>query len=171
MLRIMGIDPGSRCIGWGVIEWSGQRVAYCAGGIVLPSRALCSSQRLGQIHDVFYQLVDQHQPKVVALEETFVNRSNPQSALILGQARGALMSAVGRHATPLCSYAPNVIKKALTGYGHSSKDHVMKMVILMMPQVPRQEKDDFYDALAVALCHGQHQTALAKMRVGGVGEA
>jgi len=156
VVRVMGIDPGFRCSGWGVIRWAGHNVHYEAGGLVVPNAQETIEHRLAHLYDNFHQLVASHRPDIVSLEETFVREDHPKSALSLGQARGVIMAAVGAHGLNVVSYAPNVIKKALTGYGHSDKQGMMKMIKMILPQVPSGAKSDLYDALAVALCHG-HQ--------------
>ena len=162
-VRVMGIDPGYRCSGWGIICWSGHHVSYEAGGLIVPDARLTAPQRLAHLYQEFWQRIDTHRPDVVSLEETFVREDHPKSSLSLGQARGAIMAAVGAHELNIVSYAPNAIKKALTGYGHSDKQSMMKMVKMILPQVPSEEKSDLYDALAVALCHG-HCSQLVGVR-------
>ncbi len=151
IVRIIGIDPGSRKTGWGVIDSSGHKSLHIAHGCLdvgdgdLPGRLLKILQGLTGI-------VAQYQPQEAAVEETFVNRANPGSALILGQARGAAICAVAAAALPVAEYAAAQVKVAIAGNGRAEKQqvqHMVKILLCLQDKLPA----DASDALAVALTH------------------
>lgn len=157
-MRILGIDPGSRRLGYGVIELDGSQVHYCGSGCLLPKGELLD--RLRQIDEGMTQILHQYQPQEAAIESIFVQRF-AKSALILGHARGVAMAAVARFGLPLEEYAPRLVKQAIVGKGAANKDQVQHMVKhLLSLQGALQE--DAADALAIALSHARlrsHQQA------------
>jgi crossover junction endodeoxyribonuclease RuvC len=151
-LRILGVDPGSRITGYGLIEVVGSRQRCVAHDVIrLPEGPL--EQRLLLVPTRLRGLIAEHRPDEVAMEEVFVRR-NVASALVLGQARGAALCAVAEAGLPLHEYAPASIKLAVAGSGRAEKAQVQHMVrvLLNLPQVPLE---DAADALACALCHAQ----------------
>ena len=149
-MRVLGIDPGSRATGYGVVSFSDRRVQYVASGLIR-SKDKDFFSRLGEIHSGVQQVISELNPVVMAVEDVFVSR-NASSALKLGQARGVVVAAASSAKLPIFSYAPRLIKKNLAGTGSASKEQVAFMVkaLLNLPDVP---SSDAADALAIALCH------------------
>jgi len=144
-IRIIGIDPGLRNVGWGLIEVEGSRLVYVACGSLKTDPALSLAPR---------------RPDEAAVEETFVNR-DPQSALKLGQARGIALAAPALLGLPVAEYAANVIKKTIVGVGHAEKAQIAMMVKMLLPAC-QIGSPDAADALAVAITHAQHRLARAR---------
>lgn len=157
MTRIIGIDPGLRHTGWGVIEADGQRLTYVADGAVHSDASLPLADRLLQIHRQLLEVLDLFLPDEAAVEETFVN-TDGRATLKLGQARGVVVLAPALRGIPVAEYAPNQIKKTVVGAGHAEKDQVKHMVRLLLPRAQTNTADST-DALAIAICHAQHRTA------------
>jgi len=150
-IRLLGIDPGSRITGYGIVDFSGQSLEYvCCGCIRTQGDDLAA--RLVEIHSAVQVLVTQYQPHEVAIERVFVAR-NPGSALKLGQARGAAIVAAAGLGAPLFEYSPNEIKQAITGRGHADKQQIQHMVKILLG-LTKSPATDAADALAVAICHG-----------------
>ena len=168
MLRILGIDPGSRVTGFGVIDSEGSRTAYVASGCVRV-RGDTLAERLGLIFEEVSDLVASHQPDEIAIEQVFVNR-NAASALKLGQARGAALVAGVRASRPIFEYTPAQVKQAITGKGAAAKEQIQHMVRLLL-SLPSSPPEDAADALAVALCHGHTRQTLSRMPALGGGRA
>jgi len=154
-LRILGIDPGSRVTGYGVIEVQGSRSRAVACDVI-KLREAPLEQRLLALLTGLRELIQVHRPDEVAMEQVFVKR-NVASALVLGQARGAALCAVAEAGLPLYEYAPASIKQAIAGSGRAEKPQVQRMVkvLLNLPAVP---DEDAADALACALCHAHGRT-------------
>lgn len=147
---IMGIDPGSRITGYGIIESYFSKQRYIASGSI----QLGADQfalRLARLHDALQTLIARYAPEQVAMEQVFLKR-NPSVAIKLGQARGAAMSVIGIHAIDMAEYTPREVKKAVVGYGNATKTQVQDMVVRLL-QLNKAPKVDAADALAVALCH------------------
>ncbi|HHM05342.1 MAG TPA: crossover junction endodeoxyribonuclease RuvC [Gammaproteobacteria bacterium] len=159
-VRILGIDPGSRVTGYGFIEQRGGRVAHLLSGCIR-AEGDDLPQRLGSIFTALDELVAAYQPHQVAVERVFVQR-NVDSALKLGQARGAAICAVVRHGLPVHEYTPAEIKKALVGRGAAAKEQVQHMVKTLLGH-PRPLSADAADALACALCHNNIRQTLAHL--------
>ena len=155
-IRILGIDPGSRLTGFGVLDFAGNQARYVASGTV---RSVDGDfpERLKQIFESVAAIVDEHRPQVVAVESVFMHK-NAGSALKLGQARSAALCATFSHDVEVFEYAPREIKQAVVGTGSATKEQVQHMVVslLNLQGVPAA---DAADALAAALCHG-HQRRL-----------
>jgi crossover junction endodeoxyribonuclease RuvC len=154
-VRILGIDPGSRITGYGLIEVQGSRNRCVAQGVIkLAENPL--EQRLLQLLNQLREVIGEHAPGEVAMEQVFVRR-NVASALVLGQARGAALCAVAEAGLPLHEYAPATIKQAIAGNGRAEKPQVQRMVkvLLNLSAIPAE---DAADALACALCHAQGRT-------------
>jgi crossover junction endodeoxyribonuclease RuvC len=148
-VRILGVDPGSRRTGFGVIECRGADYVHVAHGCLNVGGALMA-ERLRLIFDGLQALIGEHQPAEVAVERVFVNR-NVESALKLGQARGAALCAVPR-GLPVFEYAPRAIKLALVGSGAAEKSQVAHMISILL-RLPGRIGPDASDALAIAVCH------------------
>ena len=153
-IRILGIDPGLRNTGWGLIEAAGTRLTYVGCGSIHTDAGDSLAERLALIHRAIAKLVDDERPAEAAVEETFVNR-DPQSTLKLGQARGAALAALALMDLPVAEYAANLIKKTVVGVGHAEKAQVQMMVRRLLPGCT-VVKADAADALAVAICHAHH---------------
>jgi crossover junction endodeoxyribonuclease RuvC len=156
-VRILGVDPGSRRTGFGVIECRGADYVHVAHGCLNVGDALMT-ERLRLIFDGLQALIGEHQPAEVAVERVFVNR-NVESALKLGQARGAALCAVPR-GLPVFEYAPRAIKLALVGSGAAEKSQVAHMISTLL-RLPGRIGPDASDALAVAVCHAHSRRMLA----------
>ena len=159
-IRILGIDPGLRNTGWGVIEAAGTRLTYVGCGSIHTDAATSLAERLALIHRSIARLVDDERPAEAAVEEPFVTR-DPQSTLKLGQARGAALAALALMELPVAEYAANLIKKTVVGVGHAEKAQVQMMVKMLLP-ASQAKSPDAADALAVAICHASHRTARAR---------
>ena len=159
-IRILGIDPGLRNTGWGVIEAAGTRLTYVGCGSIHTDATTSLAERLALIHRSIARLIDDERPAEAAVEETFVNR-DPQSTLKLGQARGAALAALALMDLPVAEYAANLIKKTVVGVGHAEKAQVQMMVKMLLP-ASQAKSPDAADALAVAICHASHRTARAR---------
>ncbi len=156
-IRILGIDPGLRNTGWGVIEAQGSRLSFIASGRVRSDASLNMGERLSQLHLGLMGVIADHAPHEAAIEETFVNR-DPQSALKLGQARGVALTAPALAGLVIAEYAANLVKKTVVGAGHADKTQVQMMVRVLLP-ASGATSADAADALAVAICHAQHRGA------------
>ena len=160
MTRILGIDPGSRVTGFGVVDSDGQRSVHLASGRIVP-REGDLGERLRWLFEGIRGVVDEHGPEEVAIEDVFVAR-NAGSALKLGQARGAALLAGVLGGLPLFEYPPARVKQALTGHGRAEKGQVQHMVRLILG-LDEAMPEDVSDALAVALCHAHTRTTLARL--------
>lgn len=157
-MRILGLDPGLRQTGWGVIDVQDNRLSHVANGVVRSVDGHPLSDRLVAIHDGLADVIRTYGPAEAAAEETFVNR-NPASTLKLGQARGVSLLVAARAGLAVAEYAPNLVKKAVVGGGHAGKEQVQAMVGVLLPGAAVAGADAA-DALAVAICHAHHrQTA------------
>ncbi|MFC4160609.1 crossover junction endodeoxyribonuclease RuvC [Chitinimonas lacunae] len=152
-VRILGIDPGLRTTGFGVIDCAGQSYRYVASGCIRSGEGGLP-ERLGRLLEGIGEICRHYQPKLAAIEEVFVN-VNPQSTLLLGQARGAAISALVLAGLPVAEYTALQIKKAMVGNGHADKDQVSHMVQRLL-QLDGAPQSDAADALACALCHANH---------------
>ena len=154
-VRIIGIDPGLRNTGWGIIEAEGTRLSYVADGSVHSDADAPLATRLLQIHTQLAEILQRHAPDEAAIEETFVNK-DARATLKLGQARGAAMLAPALAGISVAEYAPNVVKKSVVGAGHAEKDQVKHMVKVLLPRAELNTADST-DALAIAICHAHHR--------------
>ncbi|MGE0846937.1 MAG: crossover junction endodeoxyribonuclease RuvC [Flavobacteriaceae bacterium] len=157
-IRIIGIDPGLRRTGWGVIEQQGNRLGFVAAGTVSVAADGALAARLVAIHDGLAAVIDALAPGEAAVEQTFVN-VNPSSTLKLGQARGVAMLVPALKGLAVAEYAPNLVKKTLVGAGHGEKQQIRMMVKVLLPRA-EFDGDDAADALAIAICHAHHRAAV-----------
>ena len=155
--RIVGLDPGLRATGWGVIDTHGNRLQYVAHGVIRTSARAQLSQRLTKLFQELLGIMEMYQPHSAAVEETFVNQ-NPGSTLKLGMARGVVLLAPAHHGVHVGEYAANRVKKAVVGVGHADKVQVASMVQRLLP-TSGMVVGDAADALAVAICHAHYGLA------------
>ena len=151
--RLIGIDPGLRRTGWGVIDASGQHLKYVADGVITSDEKKDLADRLAQLWHGLNTVIDEWRPDEAAVEETFVNK-NPASTLKLGMARGVVLLAPAERGIPVFEYATNLVKKSVVGVGHADKMQVQMMVKRLLPGA--SSGADACDALAVAICHAHH---------------
>ncbi|MBI1777234.1 MAG: crossover junction endodeoxyribonuclease RuvC [Proteobacteria bacterium] len=152
-MRLLGLDPGLRHTGWGIIDVEGNRLIYVADGVI-HAKGGEIARRLVVLHEGVLAVIARYSPDEAAVEETFVNK-NPDSTLKLGLARGVVVLAPARSGLPVSEYAPNQVKKTVVGAGHADKAQVEHMVRLLLPG-SRPSGADAADALAVAICHAHH---------------
>ena len=151
MLRILGIDPGSRATGYGVIEVSRDGLSFVACGVIKTTTSFPFAVRLNEIFDGINEVVQLHGPTVAAVEDVFMS-SNPRTALKLGQARGAAIVAAMQNGLSVSDYSPRLVKQAVAGYGQAEKSQVQQMVRVLLG-LKGKPSSDAADALAVAICH------------------
>ena len=156
--RIIGIDPGLRFTGWGVVESEGTRLRFIACGTVVSSAKAELATRLRELYTGLDEIVAGHHPDEAAVENTFVNK-DAAATLKLGQARGIAMLVPALADLPVAEYAPNAVKKAVIGVGHGDKKQIQLMVRTLLPQA-RWDSDDAADALAIAICHAHNRGAI-----------
>ena len=161
IIRLMGIDPGSRITGYGIVEMDGPRSRYIASGGIQTDSSRPVPERLKTIFESIAHLIREYQPMEVAVEQVFMHR-NPDSALKLGQARGAAICAVVVAGLPVSEYAARAIKQAVVGSGAADKTQVQRMIALLL-NLPALPQSDAADALAVAICHGHTRQTLQRL--------
>ena len=159
-MRLLGLDPGLRTTGWGIIDVDGNRLSHVADGAVRPAPGASLADRLAELYAGLELVIAAHRPDEAAVEETFVNR-NPASTLKLGQARGVVLLAPARAGLAVAEYPANLVKKSLVGAGHAAKQQVAMMVRTLLPNAA-PETADAADALAVAICHAHHRASLMR---------
>ncbi len=160
MTVILGIDPGSRCMGFGVVSLAGGRPQYLASGVVRPRTAVLA-ERLGNLLEATQELLARYAPSVMAVEDVFVAR-DPRAALRLGQARGVVIAAAAQRGIPVVEYSARSVKQAVVGGGGATKEQVQHMVVQIL-RLPDTPPADAADALGVAICHA-HAGAGASLR-------
>jgi crossover junction endodeoxyribonuclease RuvC len=161
-MRVLGLDPGLRRTGWGIIEVSDNRLRAVADGVVRSDETLSLAERLAQLHAGVAEVIRLYAPGEAAVEETFVNK-NPASTLKLGQARGVALLAPAQAGLPVAEYAPTLVKQALVGTGRAAKEQVGMMVKMLLPGC-LAATPDAADALAVAICHAHHRATLNRIK-------
>ena len=161
-MRILGIDPGSNATGFGVVDYSGGQLAHIAHGVIRPTPSAQTSERLAVIHREILKIMDEFAPQACAIEQVFV-AVNVRSALILGQARGVALAALGSGALPVHELSAREVKKALVGTGRASKAQVQAMVTRLL-DLSKFPPVDASDALAIAICQA-HAGKLASLGV------
>jgi crossover junction endodeoxyribonuclease RuvC len=159
-MRLIGLDPGLRRTGWGVIDVEGTMLRHVANGVIDSDGALDVARRLKQLHDGLAAVLERHRPEEAAVEDTFVNR-NPTSTLKLGLARGVALLVPALAGLEVAQYPPNLVKKSVVGAGHAAKEQVEVMVRTLLPGCAI-ESSDAADALAVAVCHAHHRQTLSQ---------
>lgn len=150
---ILGIDPGTHCLGFGLIQKNGGHWRHLDNGMVRPKASLPLPERLQTIYLHLSQLIEQFKPQAIALEDVFFAK-NAKSALKLGHARGVVMLVAAQYGLPVFEYPPAKIKQALSGFGQANKEQMQKMVKIHL-KLKEVAEENASDALAVALCHSQ----------------
>lgn len=151
MVRVLGIDPGSRITGYGVIEAFRGQLAFVTCGVIKTDSGAPFAHRINEIFEGINQIVQVYQPSVAAVEDVFVSK-NPRSALKLGQARGAAVVAAMQNGLAVYDYSPKLVKQSVVGYGQAEKGQIQQMMKMLL-NLPKQPSNDAADALAVAMCH------------------
>jgi crossover junction endodeoxyribonuclease RuvC len=162
-IRILGLDPGLRHTGWGVIDVNGNRLTHVADGTIHSDSRDDLPRRLCTLQEGIQAVIDAWSPDEAAVEETLAN-VNASSTLKLGMARGVALLVTARAGLPVDEYLPMLVKKSVVGNGHADKEQVQHMVKMLLPGFARSSADAA-DALAVAICHAHH--AATRRRVGG----
>ncbi len=155
IVRILGIDPGLRRTGWGVIDVIGNSLRFVGSGTVTSKADADLCDRLVALHEGLSGVMAEYAPAEAAVEQTFVNR-DAAATLKLGQARGIALLVPAQNGVSVAEYAPNAVKKTVVGAGHAEKGQIRKMVSVLLPKAVF-DTDDAADALAIALCHAQHR--------------
>jgi len=163
-IRILGLDPGLAAMGWGVIEVSGSRLGHVAHGVIATKPASGLGVRLMLLHRALVEVIQNHAPAAIAVEQAFVAR-DPQAALKIGHARAVALLAAAEAGLEIAEYAPNHIKKCVVGAGHAGKEQVQFMVKRLLPACGVTQADAA-DALAAAIAHAHSSTARNRKVVG-----
>ena len=161
-IRILGIDPGLRRTGWGLVEIAGNRLSFVASGSVATKDRAALASRLLAIYQGLCGVIEEFQPDEAAVEATFVNK-DAAATLKLGQARGIAMLVPAKSGVPVAEYAPNLVKKTIVGAGHCEKEQIRLMLRVLLPKAD-PPTHDAADALAIAVCHAHHRTS-ARLRL------
>lgn len=152
-MRLLGLDPGLRHTGWGIVDADGNRLRHVASGRVDSGEGTIA-ERLVRLHDGITEVIGRYHPDEAAVEETYVNK-NPSSTLKLGLARGVVILAPARAGLTVAEYAPSLVKKSVVGAGQAEKEQVERMVRMLLPGA-EPASADAADALAIAICHAHH---------------
>ena len=158
-IRIIGLDPGLRRTGWGVVDSDGVRLIYVASGVIVPATDDDLAYRLRALYEGVSSIIASFKPSEAAVEETFVNE-NPRSTLKLGQARGTVLLAPAMAGLKVAEYTPNLIKKSVVGSGHAEKQQIQAMIKFLLPKATFESADEA-DALAIAITHANHRASAA----------
>ncbi len=154
-MRILGIDPGSRITGYGIVDADGAALTFVACGVVKTTKNYPFTVRINEIFDGINEVVQLHAPETAAVEDVFL-ANNPKTAIKLGQARGAAIVAAMQNGLPVSDYTPRQVKQAVVGHGNAEKEQVQHMVRLLLA-LKGSPSSDAADALAVAICHANTQ--------------
>ena len=165
--RIIGIDPGLRRTGWGILDSVGTRLSFVAAGTVTSDDETSLAERLRQLHDGLTDVLRLHAPDEAAVEATFVNR-DATATLKLGQARGIALLVPAQAGLVVAEYAPNEVKKTVVGVGHAAKEQIRMMVGVLLPKA-RYDSADAADALAIAVCHAHHRGVASRLTAAAEG--
>lgn len=154
-MRVLGIDPGSETLGWGVVEGTGSKYALVEFGTVRSNSKMPFAERLLAVHAGLSDVIARHTPDVVSVEDTFY-AANVSVAIKLGQVRGVVLLLAAQNGLEIAEYAPRLIKQTIVGYGAADKNQVGEMtrILLGLRQIPKPH--DAADALAIAICHFHH---------------
>jgi crossover junction endodeoxyribonuclease RuvC len=164
-MRILGIDPGSRVTGYGLIECQGNRLRHIDNGIIATNATAPLAVRLKTIFDGVGRIITEFSPEAIAIEQVFLAK-NPLAALVLGHARGAAMVAAVNAGLPVHEYSALQVKSAVVGYGRAGKPQVQQMVRALL-NLPEIAQEDAADALGVAICHAHSRTMNQALNPGG----
>lgn len=159
-MRVIGVDPGLRRMGWGVVDTDGVRLRHVANGVCASPDAAALGERLATLFRQLDEVLALHRPDTAAVEQTFVNK-DAAGTLKLGQARGVAMLAPSLRGLEVAEYAPNAVKKAVVGVGHAQKPQIAHMIGVLLPGV-KPAGPDAADALAIAICHAYNAGANAR---------
>lgn len=164
-MLILGIDPGIAIVGYGLIRYENNRFTPIDYGAIETKSTTPTVDRLIQVHEGLYEIVEKYHPDVAAIEELFFQH-NQTTIINVAQARGALLMALARHRIPIFEYTPMQVKQAVTGYGRAEKAQIQTMMrmLLGLPAVPKP--DDVADALAIAICHAHSHKNIQSFRKG-----
>lgn len=165
-MRVLGIDPGSQTLGWGVVEGSGLKYSVVDFGTVKSSPREDFSKRLLKIFDGINIVIEKFQPDVISVEEAFY-ANNVKVALKLGQVRGVVLLAGEKAGLEIAEYSPRLIKQTVVGYGNAEKHQVQEMVRILLRLKHKPEPHDAADALAIAICHFHHAGIQNRLKVKG----
>lgn len=158
MVRILGLDPGLRKTGWGIIDAIGSSLKHIAHGVVTSDSEKELAQRLVELQEGIFDVIMQHRPEEAAVEQVFLNK-NPVSTIKLGMARGVVLYTPAKEGLFVSEYPANLVKKSVVGSGHAEKEQVLAMINMLLPTA-KVTQEDAADALAIAICHAHHrQTA------------
>lgn len=160
-IRIIGIDPGLRRTGWGVVESRGNALSFVASGTVKAPLDGELAHRLVALHHGLTEVMEHYKPDEAAVEQTFVNK-DAGATLKLGHARGIALLVPALAGMSVAEYSPNSVKKTIVGAGHANKDQIRMMVKVLLPKA-EFDTDDAADALGIAICHVHHRVSLARM--------
>ncbi|MAO91795.1 MULTISPECIES: crossover junction endodeoxyribonuclease RuvC [unclassified Hwanghaeella] len=166
-MRILGLDPGLRHTGWGIVDSKAGHLQFVACGTIHPPADVSMAQRLKALHDGIGQVIREWTPDEAGVEETFLNK-NPGTTLKLGHARGVVLLVPALFGLPVAEYAAKTVKQAVVGTGGASKDQIGVMVRMLLPGCD-PSGEDAADALAVAICHGHHADTGRQWAAGRVG--
>ena len=167
-MRVLGLDPGLRNTGWGVIEAEDNRLSHVANGVVSSNSELSLAERLLELSEGLREVIATQQPTAAAVETTLANK-NPGSTLKLGMARGVALLTPASLGLPVAEYLPMIVKKSVVGTGHADKKQVAAMVARLLPGCSIAASDAA-DALAVAICHAHHLATQRAWQAGGLGK-
>ena len=160
--RILGIDPGLNITGYGVIQVSGTEMRLVEAGVVRSRASDSLENRVREIYDGVVEVLEQHRPRFLALEQLFSHYARPKTAILMGHARGAICLAAAQQGVEVKSFEPTKVKKTMTGNGHAPKDQMQQAVRMQLGLAEAPEPADIADALAIAICgyHFQHNPLL-----------
>jgi crossover junction endodeoxyribonuclease RuvC len=156
-LRILGVDPGTRRCGYGVVDAQGTRLLYLECGVIEPPARAPLAERLAELATEMAAVIAELRPEAVAVEDVF-HGVDARAALTLGHARGVVLAAAGAAGLPVSAYPPATVKKSVTGYGRAGKPQIGAVVQALLA-LRRPPRADAADALAVAICHAHHAPA------------
>lgn len=162
-MKVLGIDPGSETLGWGVVEGSGTKYSALDYGVVKSNPKDAFSKRLLNIHDGIQKIIEAHSPDVLSVEEAFYS-ANAKVAIKLGQVRGVVLLIGEQNGLDIAEYAPRLIKQTVVGYGNADKVQVQEMVKLLLNLKSIPQPHDAADALAIAICHFHHAGMLNRLK-------
>ena len=163
-MRVLGIDPGSETLGWGVVEGTGSKYTLVDFGTVRSNTRDAFSRRLVNIYDGVASVLEEHSPDVLSVEDTFY-AVNAQVALKLGQVRGIMLLLAEQMGLEVAEYAPRLVKSTVVGYGNADKDQVGQMVKILLGLRAVPTPHDAADALAIAICHFHHSGVKEKIKL------
>lgn len=162
-MRLLGLDPGLRYTGWGIIDARDNRLSFVADGVISTDSSWALADRLSALYQNLSDVIAEYRPEEAAVEETFVNK-NAVSTLKLGQARGVSLLVPAHAGLAVSEYPPNLVKKTVVGTGHAGKEQIQMMVRTLLPGCTISSADAA-DALAVAICHAHHRETAARIGV------